>query len=144
MQKCRGFFIPLNKKMETRDTLIKALRGTTIGTISNQSSAEESFQNQTLRPILKIQNDLFIQVFINYAVKQKSIFFELSPEKKLQYIEHAIHRDEKFRNSLKGIIIGLFSIVEYSDYSTISSNMNKRMMNMLIERLQSQIQILTI
>ena len=40
---------------------------------------EEAFQNHTLRPILKIQNDLLVQVFINYAIKQKSVFFTLSP-----------------------------------------------------------------
>lgn len=128
--------------MEARENLLVSLRGETIGNVTNQSTLEEAFQNQTLRPILKIQNDLLIQVFINYAIKQKSVFFELSPEKKLHYIEHAIHRDEKFRNSLKGIIIGLFSINEYSDYIKNSSNLNKRMMNMLIERLQSQVQII--
>lgn len=128
--------------MEARENLLVSLRGETIGNVTNQSTLEEAFQNQTLRPILKIQNDLLIQVFINYAIKQKSVFFELSPEKKLNYIEHAIHRDEKFRNSLKGIIIGLFSINEYADYIKNSSNLNKRMMNMLIERLQSQVQII--
>lgn len=128
--------------MEARENLLVSLRGETIGKVTQQSTLEEAFQNQTLRPILKIQNDLLIQVFINYAVKQKSVFFTLSPEKKLNYIEHAIHRDEKFRNSLKGMIIGLFSINEYTDYIKNSSNLNKRMMNMLIERLQSQVQII--
>lgn len=128
--------------MEARENLLVSLRGETIGTVTNQSTIEEAFQNHTLRPILKIQNDLLVQVFINYAIKQKSVFFILSPEKKLSYIEHAIHRDEKFRNSLKGMIIGLFSINEYTDYIKNSSNLNKRMMNMLIERLQSQVQII--
>ena len=58
------------------------------------------------------------------------------------YIENAIQRDIKFRNSLKGIIIGMFTISEYKDYIQNSSNINKRMMNLLIERLKSQIQII--
>ncbi|MFT6749588.1 MAG: hypothetical protein ACJAQ1_001538, partial [Flavobacterium sp.] len=54
MQKCRGFFLPLKeKKMENRDTFLNSFRGETLGTVSTQSSAEEIFQNQTLRPILK-------------------------------------------------------------------------------------------
>ena len=60
--------------MEARDTHVLELRGETFGITNSQSSTEELFQNNTLRPILKLQNDLFIQVFINYAVKQKNVF----------------------------------------------------------------------
>lgn len=128
--------------MEARDNNVLELRGETLGAITNQSSAEEIFQNKTLRPILKLQNDLFIQVFINYAVKQKNVFFSLTPEKKMAYIENVIHRDIKFRNSLKGMIIAFFTLDEYAEYIQISSNLNKRMMNMLIERLKSQLQLI--
>lgn len=128
--------------MEARDKHVLELRGETFGIINNQSSSEETFQNKTLRPILKMQNDLFIQVFINYAVKQKNAFFSLTPEKKMIYIENVIQRDIKFRNSLKGIIIALFTLDEYAEYIRISSNLNKRMMNMLIERLKSQLQVI--
>jgi hypothetical protein len=128
--------------MEDRDTTVLELRGEAFGVINNQSSSEEIFQNNTLRPILKMQNDLFIQVFINYAVKQKSVFFSLTPEKKMIYIENVIQRDIKFRNSLKGMIIALFTLDEYAEYIRISSNLNKRMMNMLVERLKSQLQVI--
>lgn len=128
--------------METRDVVLLQLRGESIGKITNESSAEESFQNKTLRPILKLQNDLFIEVFRNYVIKQKNIFFTLSPEKKMGYIENVIQRDIKFRNSLKGIIIGLFTIDEYQEYIKNSSNLNKRMMHMLIERLKSHVLLL--
>jgi len=130
--------------METRDSHVLELRGEALGTISLQSSIEEAFQNKTLRPILKLQNDLFIAVFINYAVKQKNVFFSLTPDKKMAYIENVIQRDIKFRNSLKGIIIGLFTVDEYNEYIQNSSNLNKRMMNMLIERLKSQVQLIEI
>ena len=128
--------------METRDNNVLELRGETLGAITDQSSLEEVFQNRTLRPILKLQNDLLIQVFINYVVKQKSVFFSLTPEKKMAYIENVIHRDIKFRNSLKGTIIAFFTLDEYAEYIQISSNLNKRMMNMLIERLKSQLQLI--
>ncbi len=128
--------------MEARDTHLLKLRGETFGIVNNQSSSEETFQNKTLRPILKMQNDLFIQVFINYAIKQKNVFFSLTPEKKMVYIDNVIQRDIKFRNSLKGMIIGLFTLDEYAEYIRISSNLNKRMMNMLVERLKSQLQVI--
>lgn len=125
--------------MKTKDEAILELRGGAIGSINENSSSEERFQNTTLRPILKFQNDLFVEVFKNYAIKQKGVFFTLSPEKKMNYIENVIQRDIKFRNSLKGIVIGLFTIDEYHEYILNSSNLNKRMMNLLIERLKSQV-----
>ena len=42
------------------------------------------------------------------------------------------------------MIIALYSVEEYLDYIKNSSNLNKRMMTMLIERLKSQVQILTL
>lgn len=128
--------------METRDSFISEFRGETIGTISYESSSEELFQNQTLRPILKLQNDLFIESFQNFIGKYKNEFYTFSPDKKMQFIENAIQRDIKFRNALKGMVIGLFTIQEYREYIKNSSNLNKRMMNMLIERLKSQVQLL--
>jgi len=127
--------------METRDQFITNLRGETIGSVSLSSSSDEKFQNQTLRPILKLQNDLFIEVFKNHISKHKNDFYLYSLEKKLLFIENAIQKDIKFRNALKGIVIGLFTLDEYATYIQNSSSLNKRMMNMLIERLKSQVQL---
>ena len=67
--------------MNTRDTIILSNRIELPGLLYNETSLEEKFQNRTLRPILKAQNDLLIQVFVNYAFKQKNVFFELMPDK---------------------------------------------------------------
>ena len=128
--------------MKTKDEAILELRESAIGIISEDSSAEERFQNQTLRPILKLQNELLLEVFINYAKIQKGVFFELSLSKKQLYIENALQKDVKFSNSLKGMIIGLFTIAEYKEYSLNTSNINKRIANLLMERFKSQMQLL--
>lgn len=127
--------------MADRDTFLKELRGETLGTVSAQSSVDELFQNQTIRPILKLQNDLFVAVFINYVNKNKADFYSYTVEKKLQTIENSIQKDIKFRNSLKGIVMALFTIEEYDTYIQNSSSLNKRMMNLLIDRLKSQVQL---
>lgn len=127
--------------MNQRDRFLSEFRGEAIGSVSTQSSADEIFQNEVLRPILKLQNDLFIASFHNYISKYKRDFYSLSVEKKLAIIENAIQKDIKFRNALKGMIIALFTVDEYLLYIKNSSNLNKRMMNMLIERLKSQVQL---
>lgn len=127
--------------MKNRDYYIIENRGEAIGIITEQSSSEERFQNQTLRPVLKMQNDLFVEVFKNYINKHKGDFYTYSVEKKLMFIENAVQKDIKFRNSLKGMVIGLFTVDEYSEYIQNSSNLNKRMMNMVIECLKNQVQL---
>lgn len=129
--------------MDKRDTGILSLREKSIGELHPQSSAEEIFQNKTIRPVLKLQNDILAEAFINYANKQKGYFYSLTVEKKMLYIENAIHKDIKFRNALKGMVIGMFTIDEWREYVANSSNLNKRIMNLLIERLKDQVQVLT-
>lgn len=128
--------------MNTRDSVISQLRGGAFGKLTSETSADEFFQNETLRPILKLQNDLLLLVFQNYVTKSKMDFGHFSAEKKLNFIENSIQKDIKFRNSLKGMVIGLFTLEEYNRYITNSSALNKRMMNLIIERLKSQVQLL--
>ena len=127
--------------MDQRDKLIREIRGESLGNVSNQSSSDELFQNEVIRPILVLQNDLFIASFLNFISKYKRDSYTKTVENKLSIIENAIQKDIKFRNALKGMIIGLFTSDEYALYIKNSSNLNKRMMNLLIERLKSQVQL---
>ena len=127
--------------MNDRDVFIKEFRTGTIGSVGSQSSAEEQFQNQVLRPILKLQNELFIASFKNYIAKNKGDFANFTLDKKNAFVENSIQKDTKYRNTLKGMIIGLFTIEEYLLYANNTSNLNKRMMSMLQERIKSQLQL---
>tara|TARA_R110000868_G_scaffold219921_1_gene471047 strand:- start:1295 stop:1699 length:405 start_codon:yes stop_codon:yes gene_type:complete len=108
--------------------------------IMPEMSDDERFQNQTLRPIIKLQNDLLLASFKNYIKKMKNTFYELKLEKRMEYITKAIQKDVKLRNSMKGMIIGQLTVDEYEIYIQNSSALNKRMMNMVIKRLEDQIQ----
>lgn len=81
-------------------------------------------------------------LFLELYSKAQEYFYTLTIAKRLNYIENAIQKDIKFRNSLKGIIIGHFTMLEYENYVNNSSALNKRMMNIVKERLESQMQLL--
>ena len=127
--------------MNTRDTFLSQFRGQTFGSVTAQSTTEESFQNEVLRPILKLQNDLFVASFINYIENNKVDFSSKTLEAKLAVIDNGIQKDVKFRNTMRGIVVGLFTIEEYDFYSNNTSDVNKRMMSMLTERFKSQVQL---
>ena len=126
--------------MNNRDLFLKDFRGFAIGKVNDQSSIDEVFQNEVLRPILKLQNDIIIASFVDYSNKNKIDINSFSVESKLKMIENIIQKDIKFRNTLKGIIIGLFTLEEYLLYTKHETSFNKRMIAMLIERLKSQIE----
>lgn len=129
--------------MDTRSShLLKIRPVLQKARVDSDTSDDEYFQNTTLRPIIKFQNHLLIAVFKNYIRKHKNKYYELSVEKRLTYIENAIQKDIKFRNSLKGMIIGQFTVEEYESYIKNSSALNKRMMSMVISRLKDQMQLL--
>ena len=139
----RIFNFRKNHIMKTRDSLLLNMRPEIPSAkITSNMSADECFQNKTLRPVIKLQNYLLLAAFKNYVNKHKNVFYDLNVEKKLDYIENAIHKDMKFRNSLKGMIIGQFTIEEFEIYIQNSSALNKRMMDIVKERLKSNIQLL--
>lgn len=103
--------------------------------VDEKTSVEETFQNLTLRPVIKMQHALLIAIFRNYMDLKKVSFKELLHEKRIEFIQNSFKRDVLFKNELKGIIIGQFTVNEYETYITLSNDLNKRMMNMIKERL---------
>jgi hypothetical protein len=102
-------------------------------------TAIENFQNQTLRPILKLQNEVYLAVFSMYASKQKIELSALSKEKKRGFIEQSLQKDIALKNIMIGITIGLFSSEELETYGVESKEFNKRIASMVTERIKSQI-----
>lgn len=126
-----------------RDESILSMRPEIVQTQTGGSiSAEELFQNRTLRPILKAQNDLLLALFDAYVVAHKGVFNRLAQERKGAYIDAAVQKDVAFRNTLKGIVIGQMTSKEFKHYGENSASYNKRISSMIKERFKSQIQLL--
>lgn len=102
-------------------------------------SNEENFQNEFLRPILKAQNELLIAVFKHYLAKHKVLFEKYSPEDQANYIENTIKKDAQLRNYFVGTIIGKLSAEQYQVFIPMETELNRRIITMLVKRLQSQL-----
>ena len=113
----------------------------TIATIAalDYTSDEEKFQNETLRPIIKMQHDLLVAFFNHYVASKKIPFSTLSPLKKKETMERIFKTDHVFKTELKGLIIGQFTVEEFDAYATQAAAQNKRMITMTKQRLLSTI-----
>lgn len=122
--------------MENRDNQLIALRPK-LNLNASEGSIEQ-FQNKTLRPILKFQNDLLLKICHHQFVKLKSVFFKLSEQQQLEYIEQQIKRNKELKNLLIGTVIAHFTIEEWSFFQEQEQALKKRINTMLIQRIQSQ------
>ena len=62
--------------MDTRDTsLLKIRPEIPNAKVTLLMSEEEYFQNKTIRPIAKLQNNLLVEVFKHYVKKHKNKIF---------------------------------------------------------------------
>jgi hypothetical protein len=106
------------------------------------STLEERFQTQTLRPVLKLQNEILLGLFKNHITESKNTFYDLSLEKKGLFIENSLQKNIVLKNKLLGVALGMFTIEELKVYSTQTSLYNKRIIGLIVERIRSQIQVL--
>ncbi|MDC3029859.1 glyoxalase [Flavobacteriales bacterium] len=129
--------------MQDRTSSLLAIRPN-IDTIDKSLKTKdvEVFQNNVLRPILKFQNDLLLQIFIDYTNQYKGVFFKLSDHEKLSYIQQALSTNQRLRSLILGTIVGLFAVEDFGFYKLNSSALNKRIITMTIQRLQSQLDYL--
>lgn len=125
--------------MKDSRAAIKSIRPD-IPSITEQHSAStvEQFQNETLRPILKLQNDLLVALFQDYITLRKGKFHKLSHQGKAQFLTDSLKKDQKFRHLLLGSILGHFTQSEYAVYQAHKAEISRRITTLLIQRLQDQ------
>ena len=125
--------------MKDRTSLLLAIMPSIDNIDKDLKSKEiELFQNKVLRPILKFQNNLLLHIFNDYINQFKGEFFKLSSQQKLSYIQESLSKNQRLRSIILGTIVGLFTIEDYSFYRLNTSCLNKRIIAMTIERIQSQ------
>ena len=108
--------------------------------VYDNSSDVEIFQNQVLRPILKLQNEIYLMLFQDYAVCKISDFNALQTDKKIIFIEQSLWKDQALRNIFIGMTIGMFTAEEMKTYIPDKNVFYKRIIMLLTERLKSQME----
>jgi hypothetical protein len=125
--------------MINRDEQLLAFRPFIVIDKTKESLNLECFQNETLRPILKFQNELILALFRAEVVKAD---FPASYNEKLLFLEKNTQKNHTFKQLLLGIVIGFFNTSELDFYLRHKSEVNKRMMQLIMKRVSDQIDVL--
>jgi hypothetical protein len=120
------------------DLIKKSIRPEIITEQAAQSNAEQ-FQNEVLRPILKLQNELLLAIVKHFLQKRKVIFEGLSKKARLDWIAHSLRNDLRMRSLLLGAIIGHFTVEEWQVFQSDEAELTRRIIEMITKRIQDQI-----
>ena len=119
-----------------RSEQISALR-TEIPTDAERSPLPlEQFQNSSLRPILKFQNDLFLAYFKSQLNGAEIPDFKMEIE---QFVKLRLQKDMTIRNTLIGMVLALLTEDELQYFIEHKNEMNKRIVDMLSQRIAEQL-----
>lgn len=108
-------------------------------TFGSEFNPLEKFQNEILRPILKIQNKLLLSFFLDYTKSKNKEFDDLSDEKKETWIDSIFSKDLAFKNTLTGLILGVLENQEFSVYLEHKTELNKRILQMAKQRIKDNL-----
>jgi hypothetical protein len=90
------------------------------------------FQNETLRPILKMQHKLIKSMALKQMPKIASLADDL--DRRL-YCQTFLNKNPLITQFLTGMVVGLFTEEELAFYSANTTEINKRIKEMLIVRI---------
>ena len=107
--------------------------------VKKHTTEIESFQNTIVRPILKMQHPLLVASFKNYLEKRKVDLQSCSDLEINNKIKLIYNNDIYYRNISLGLIIGHFSTSEFSYYINYSSEINKRIIKIIHQRVHNSL-----
>jgi hypothetical protein len=114
---------------------IKAFRPMVSVMNSDETSELECFQNETLRPVIKLQHDLLIRLFsTNPLVKNISA----SKGSRIEFqkkVKDLITGQPTMKNQLIGMVSGMLTTSEIEFYLSHQTELNKRIHGMICQRI---------
>jgi len=118
-----------------RSELIQSIRPEIPNISDSNTLPLESFQNHCLRPILKLQNSLFL-TFVRLHFE--GMDFPSSEVERRKWFQYRFQRDLNLRNLLIGMTVALFTEEELHFYLLNKTEVSKRIIQMLSERISNQ------
>jgi len=98
------------------------------------SNLGEAFQNEVLRPLIKMQSDL-LMAHIKAKLQALKIDWELlGPIQQKEALTTLFTKDQSFKSEIVGMVIGQFELEEYQQYLALQKDMNRRITQIVLNR----------
>ncbi len=122
------------------DAALLALRPTLPQVLPASGDATPAdFLHHTLRPLLKLQNELLLTVVADF-VRDHHIALATAPVNDQQrLLAELLSRNVKLRYTVVGLVCGLFTAAELAYYRQYRPELNRRLLELATRRVQDQV-----
>ncbi|WP_035559007.1 hypothetical protein [Hymenobacter sp. IS2118] len=117
------------------DAALLALRPLINAEATDAAGTVGHFLHATLRPVLKLQNDLLLAVVADFVLDHH---ITLRPTDQHHQLSELLGRNTKLRYTVVGLITGAFTADEYAFYRLHRPEVNRRLLEMVLRRVLDQ------
>ena len=117
------------------DAAILALRPVVPTETTDAADTVGAFLHATLRPVLKLQNDLLLAVVADFVRDHHII---LRPTDQHHQLTELLGRNTKLRYTVVGLITAQLTATEYAFYRSQRAELNRRLLEMALRRVLDQ------
>ena len=110
----------------------------TVAATPAESATEGQFLHGTLRPLLKLQNELLLAAVADFVLDHHIALAKASPADQQRQLAELLTRNTKLRYTVVGLITGLFTNEEYAYYRANRSELNRRLLELARRRVLDQ------
>ena len=97
-----------------------------------------AFLHTTLRPVLKLQNDLLLAAVADFVRDHHIPLANASDADRQRLLTELLARNTKLRYTVVGLITGLFTAGEYAFYRPHRPELNRRLLDLARQRVLDQ------
>ena len=125
--------------MTSRDRQLLALRPEIATADPDAASSDaEAFLHRTLRPVLKLQNDVLLALVAADVRKRVTGFARFAPDDQRERLDQMLRQDSRLKDRLLGVVLGALTAGELAFTLENESEVRRRIMALLAERVRSQ------
>jgi catechol 2,3-dioxygenase-like lactoylglutathione lyase family enzyme len=124
-----------------RDERLRQVRPT-LNLDTSGSTPVERFQNETLRPILKLLNPTILRLVAARLARYGVGFASMDRVDQRERLRNLMTEDRRLKRTLLGLIIGHFTEEELTAYLEHKDEVRRRCAPMLLARAQDQIDVI--
>ena len=117
------------------DAALLALRPVLNTDATDAADTVGAFLHATLRPVLKLQNDLLLALVADFV---RDHHITLRPTDQHHQLTELLGRNTKLRYTVVGLITGQFTAEEYAFYRPQRAELNRRLLEMAVRRVLDQ------
>jgi hypothetical protein len=103
--------------------------------VAPSPSEAEQFQNEVIRPIVKMQHDLIMAFATKQDHLQRAKAMSRSAHDFMREVKVFVQNQPWLKHQLIGCVIGMMTVEEFQRYEHMATELNKRIVSIIVQRI---------